>query len=188
MKTNVSDRPLSLAVSLRRVAELLRNGRVEYEWDLSNQCNMGLIARAALGLSRNQFSKLEKPVSHQPLWEERAEAYCPMTGIPEIKLFRVLHDVGFRFEDYGEAENLSNPDVVERIKHDGRFIETNERRNWFGRKIPVTIQRRIHRDEEQSLIVYLETWALLIEEFHAAKAPTDAALEQVESRPLVPVR
>ncbi len=187
MKTNVSNRPITLASSLRRVAELLRNGQVSYEWSKADQCNMGLVARASLGLSRNQFNKLEKPVNDIAGWDERAEAHCPITGIPELKLFRVLHDVGFRFEDYHEVEGLSNPDVCDRIKRDGRFVEQSERRNWWGRKMPAVVQRKIQYDEEQSLIVYLEAWAAMIEEFNSAM-PSDAAMEQAESRPLVPVR
>lgn len=178
------NRPLSLAAAFRRVSSLIRSDKVDYDWDMQSRCNCGLVAQAALGVSRSQLTKLLKP-SDGETWADFAHEHCPVTGIPTLKIFRALHDAGLRFEDYQALEDLSSPEIIARVQADGTHVTLIERRFIFFR-VSKSVQKEIQYDDEMSLAVYLEAWASLIEEFHAAnQQPTEVAMEQAELRPLV---
>lgn len=190
MKTNIADRPLTLAAHFRTVATLLRSNVVEYDWYGPHSCNCGLVAQSVLGVSSdtldkriNALAKKHKLSDHH--WGNLAKHACPITGIPAAGIFSGLKGAGIEFIDFSQLEALSNLDVLARISADKTHVDTKVKRRFFRADVVETIQKEIEPDERPSLIVYLEAWAAMIEEFHAKNTPTDAALEALESRPLV---
>lgn len=193
-ENSVANRPLSLATHLRAVATHLRNNTLHYDWKFADRCNCGLLARSILGISakelavkleahgHSEFATAEFP-STMPTWRERAANHCPLTGIPRDEIFRGLHAAGLQFRDYTELENQSNAEVREQIARQFTITETKKR--MFRSPVEVKKNVAVRKDDHLSLIAYLESWARLIEEYHAAHATTEQHLEVVERRPLV---
>ncbi len=186
MKTNVADRPLSLAAHLRSLGDKLRRNTLTYAWDNRSKCNCGLLARTIIGCSSEQLDKMLN-VQVKATWRDLANERCSLTGISTDKVFSALMKAGLQFDDITELEFMSNVDVIERVKA-GEWTHTVTRKRFLRRPKKVMEPIPIKHDNAAALVTYVETWAKMIEEFHAARQPappTEAAMEATELRPLV---
>lgn len=181
MKTNVADRPLSLAVHMREVAHKLSVGAVAYNWSERHSCNCGVLARQIMGLSESQLKPLIS-CAHEATWVDIANDRCSLTGITNDKAFAALFAAGLRFEDIGELERLSNPLVIGKMRVGGHLQPGLSLSNL----IRIPLYSKVGYRKSRNLVAYLNAWATLIEEFHAARQPTEATMEATELRPLVP--
>lgn len=174
----IGDRPLSLAAHLRRVANLVSSNAIPYNWGHCSQCNCGLLARSILGVSRNELNDLLTSI-HGLTWTAMAKstseacAFNPNVSMPTI--FKQLQCAGLLLTDLHHLEHLS---------HD-------ELRGWIFRR---------DKRNAANFVRYCKRWAAAIESYRAAYAepvggqpvvqsapvaPSDAELEQIETRALV---
>jgi len=195
MNTNIADRPLDLAVHLRTAVSLLRSGTFSYNWKKAEQCNCGLLARVITGtsaeelrarLARARLASVAIPVT----WSAMTEAFCPIAGVPANELFAQLYAGGMRFEDFHHLEYMTDPTIRAYMEKHYNFFQKRKKFRFFGPYVRVLRPAIAKHDEAPSLIGYLESWATLIEEHHAAKRKRtfDERMEQVETRPLVPIK
>lgn len=201
---NIADRPLSLAVHLRRVDDLLKHNAVRYEWRQCSDCNCGLVAQAITGKTPSELDELiNAEFSRSPYldrtWTEIAGTLCPITGVPSSILFRQLYDAGMRFEDFSHLENLNNQDIIAKVNT--LYFEWTTQERFFLPNKRTKTNIRMQRSRHSSLRAYLGAWAAMIEEHHAQMANAElyvkatvspenpgsvpADLDAVETRPLV---
>lgn len=197
MNNNPGDRPLSLAGHFRNVATLLRSGALTYDWRHHHSCNCGLLARAITGssafdlMSRMRHSKnVSAGEDGKTNWSKMAEGVCSIAGVTHDELFEELFKAGLKFEDISSLEFLSNPVIRDHMEKNFTFTKQYKKYALFGPTMTKTVAGKAVHDERNSLIGYLESWAALIEQFHAAKPAVqtfDEKMDAVETRPLVPI-
>jgi len=175
---NPGDRPLSLAVHLRAAAKHIQDRPGDYKWVSSASCNCGILAQHVHNCDRNgvwnlitksnmlhEAAKVEK--GRNGPWARRGY-YCAQTGVKISELMRKLLDAGMTGLDFPNLEALADPVIMKIIglKEVKLYNYTNP----------------------AHVISYMLAWASLIEANHAQpKELTDAEMDALESRPLVPV-
>lgn len=132
---------------LRTTADRLESG-APYMWGHAGKCNCGHLAQTATGLSGGEIHRRMLERAHlrelsRGEWSEHSEAYCGDSGMDVEFIFEALLEVGLETRDLSHLEYLSDPEVLARWP-DGR--------------------RHLKRNDRNDAIVYLRTWAELMEE------------------------
>jgi len=148
----VFDRPLHLAGILDAAADELGRTWLGYDWNDRSRCNCGIVARQVMQTSAPKLKKLLPPIyedgTFYPTWSSMADKYCSETGLSKNEVFRGLFSAGLKYSDFAHLEELSHPEILERI-------------------IPHrTGKKPICRSNKSDVILYLRAWAWGIEEFH----------------------
>lgn len=115
----------TLIEAMLKVAEGIEKGTLEYNWNVHEQCNCGLIAMQLLERECGDFAvaseMLNSVVGGSPSWSYAAHmGYCEQTGKPVAELFALLHKHGLEMADFhaietcGEARPMeySHPEFV----------------------------------------------------------------------------
>ncbi|MEM9072823.1 MAG: hypothetical protein AAGE52_30230 [Myxococcota bacterium] len=131
---------LLLVTALRRTAQRLREGAA-YRWSHYAMCNCGNLAQVITELSPQEI--YEAAFSRPGDWGEQARDYCPTSGLPMDEILRQMLDVGLEVEDLRHLERLTHPKVLQRIPAERKPLR--------------------HTDRDDT-ILFLETWAALLEE------------------------
>lgn len=129
--------------AFRKTAQRLKSGG-SYMWAHMGRCNCGHLAQTLTGLSPEEIHK--RALSRQGDWTEQSEhfePYCPHTGFNIDYVMNSLIEAGLGPTDIRSLEYLSNKEVLKRLPGGFRYLERNKREN---------------------VILYLETWADLLEE------------------------
>lgn len=123
--------------SLRKTAQQLENGN-RYEWGHMGSCNCGNLAQTITTFSRAEIQKyaLEKRGD----WSEQLIDYCPTSGYPMDMIIEKMIDFGFSRQDLNHLEWLSDREILNETGLE--FLDRNLKANT---------------------ILYLKTWANLIE-------------------------
>lgn len=132
---------LHIIDALRKTANNLREGR-PYEWGHMGSCNCGNLAQTLLGIGK---AEIHRAAMHSPTvgdWNEQLQAYCEVSGLEIDRLIFTLLQKGFTLEDLMQLEYLSNPAVYGRISN----------------------KSYLQRNRREDVVLYLETWATLLEE------------------------
>lgn len=109
--------------ALRTTANRLANG-AEYEWGHMGRCNCGHLVQT---ITRMSAYEIVKSIDFQlDEWTEHAKDYCPGTGHKVEDLFTALQNVGFGREDVIHLENLSDPQVLDRLATGRRYLQRNQ--------------------------------------------------------------
>lgn len=143
---------LRLVHALRVTAARLREG-APYSWGHLGMCNCGHLAQTVTKRSKREIH--EAALARGGEWRDRARDYCPTSGFPIDEIIRELLDCGLGPTDLADLEYLSDERVRRRIP---------------GRP-------HLRRNVRDDLILYLETWASLLDEElepRAAAAPAAA--------------
>lgn len=129
----------TLVHSLRLAALRLRDG-AEYRWSHYGMCNCGHLAQVVTGLDAKglQQAAFGRPGD----WGEQGRDYCPDSGLPMDVVVARMMAVGLEREDFRHLERLTHPHVLRRLPP--------------GRKL--------HHTQREDTILFLETWAELLEE------------------------
>lgn len=130
----------ALIKGIRRAAENMRTGS-KYMWGHMGACNCGHLAQELTSFSRKEIHQFaqERPGD----WKEQVMDFCPTTGYPIDMVIAEMLNYGLTGQDLNQLEDLSNPIVLNRL--------------------PKEIQV-LHRYKREDAILYLETWADIIEE------------------------
>lgn len=125
---------------LRRAAQNLKQGS-PYQWGHMGSCNCGNLAQEL-----TQYTKAE--IHHFAMrnsgdWSEQVNDYCSSSGLPMDLLISDMLTKGLSRHDLQNLERLGDPEVLRRMPEDRRYPQHNRR---------------------DDVILYMETWANLLEE------------------------
>lgn len=145
---------LPLIEALRTTAKRLRNG-APYAWGNHGACNCGNLMQVVGNMTPQEILRH----AHTGIgeWSELAEDYCPVTNAPWTLLISKLEQIGLTPSDIHNLEYLEDKAVLERLPGGFRWLRRNQRAD---------------------VIVYFETYALLLEEqlLNSVQIPLDALL------------
>ncbi len=141
-----------LIEALRVTAARLAAG-AEYRWTHMGSCNCGHLAQTVTRLPREEIHRLALQKAGD--WGEQALDHCPTSGYPIDHVIRSLLDLGLTGDDLRHLERLSDARVLRRLPVDRRHLDQRDR---------------------DDVVVYLRTWADLLEEEWMATVAVPAAI------------
>ncbi|NVB40543.1 hypothetical protein G6O69_22065 [Pseudenhygromyxa sp. WMMC2535] len=137
-----------LLQALQTTAARLRAG-APYQWGHLGMCNCGQLAQTITKRSRREIH--EAALSRGGEWRDRAREYCPTSGFHVDEIIRELVDFGLNTSDLADLEHLSDDRVLRRLPEAQRG-------------------RELRRNAREDVVLYLETWAALLEDELDARA------------------
>jgi hypothetical protein len=149
---------LHIIDALRKTANQLQNGS-RYEWGHMGSCNCGNLAQTITTFSRAEIQKqaLQKPGD----WSEQLVEYCPSSGLPMDMIIEKMIDFGFTKQDLRYLEWLSDEIIVKEALKSGS-------------------QTHLTRNSKQDTILYMRTWANLLEDKLVAPIKLDINEQQLQ--------
>ena len=133
--------PQSLAEALRVTARRLAQGD-RYRWTHMGACNCGHLAQT---VTFNTPAALhEFALERAGDWAEQTREYCPTSGYPLDYVISALLDLGATLQELRDLERLRDEKVL--------------------RRIPAERRREMDHRSRADVILYMETWAELVEE------------------------
>ncbi len=130
----------ALAAALRATAARLRLGS-SYQWGHFGACNCGHLAQTLTDLPPEAIHRAA--VERARDWGDAAVEYCPASGYPLDHIVSRMVAAGLELDDIRHLEELSDRRVLARLP-EGR--------------------RHLRRNVREDVVLYLETWAGLLEE------------------------
>lgn len=127
--------------ALRNTAKRINQIKGAYNWKHLGTCNCGNLVQELTGQNAKQIH-LEGIKKHGD-WEMLVYLYNEESTYQIDQTIKSLLDLGFTLEDIVQLENLSNQEIINNIS----FLKQN-----------------LKRDNKQDVILYLETWANMLEE------------------------
>lgn len=131
---------LPLLDALRRTARKLETG-VPYQWGHMGSCNCGNLAQELTQLTKGEIHAFA--LQGRGDWREQVEEFCPTSKLPMDLLIADLLNYGLTTTDLQHLERLSDPKVRQQIPF--------ERRN------------ALEHNRRDDVVLYLKTWADLLE-------------------------
>lgn len=131
---------VELVKALRSTATRLRS-EVHYQWGHMGQCNCGHLAQTITQISHRDIHR--SAMIREGDWEQQANDYCPTSGYRIDDIIAALMDIGMNPSDIGNLEKLRDDAVLARLPQGKRYLTHNRR---------------------EDVVLYMETWATLLEE------------------------
>ena len=129
---------LKIISALRKTAQQLQSGS-RYEWGHMGSCNCGNLAQTVTSFSKAEIQKYALQKTGD--WSEQLVDYCPTSGLPMDLIIEKMLDFGFSRQDLRHLEWLSDADILN--------------------KIGVSY---LNRNLKSDTILYLQSWANLVED------------------------
>ncbi|MGI4872975.1 MAG: hypothetical protein ACRYFX_17580 [Janthinobacterium lividum] len=139
---------LPLIQALRDTAQRLTS-EAPYQWGHMGSCNCGHLAQTVTHLDKGEIHA--QAMRRHGDWERQLMDYCPTSGLPFDQTIDEMLALGFSRADLTALEKLADPAV--------RLAIPFERRN---------VLRHNQRDD---VVLYLHTWADLLEQRLLASVP-----------------
>ncbi len=146
---------VELIQALRRTAQKLAQG-VAYQWGHMGSCNCGNLAQELTKLSKAQIH--EFAMQGRGDWREQVEEFCPTSGLPMDLLIADMLNYGLTTSDLQHLERLSDKQVLARI--------------------PLERRNTLMHNRRDDVVLYLETWATMLEEAFVANVTLDLSFMQ----------
>ncbi|WP_290795394.1 hypothetical protein [Flavihumibacter sp. UBA7668] len=150
---------LELIEALRQTATNLRNGAY-YAWGHHGGCNCGNLLQVVTKLSKEEI--LQYAHSGIGEWTEIAEEYCSVTHVPLGLMMTKLMELGLTPTDIHNIEYLEDREVLNALPGGFRWLKRNQR---------------------EDVILYLDTFANVLEDRLLAQVSIETLLEQADQRP-----
>lgn len=131
---------IELISALRETASRLKKG-AQYAWGNHGSCNCGNLLQVVTKLSKEEIIRYAQTGTGE--WTELAEEYCSITDAPVSLLINKLEQLGLTPTDIHNIEYLEDREVLNNLP--GGF-------RWLKRNI------------KEDVIVYMETFANMLEE------------------------
>ena len=126
--------------ALRKAVSNLKKGD-RYEWGHMGSCNCGHIAQVVCKLDKGEIHR--RAMERYGDWNEQLVDYCPTSGVPMDDLIDQLMAIGFTTTDLKSLEKLNDPKILRKLPEGQRYLKHNRR---------------------DDVVIYLETWAGILEE------------------------
>ena len=145
-----------LIEKLREAADNLDSGAA-YNWGNATKCNCAHLVQC---IEPDAVQDTFVSIRHNALdeWSEYAKDYCPLSGAPADVLLDTLYNCGLTHEDIHQLEYLSNRDVLAALPGGFHYLEHGKR---------------------DDVIVYMRTWASVLEAEIARLAKGPASLDAI---------
>lgn len=156
-----------LITALRTSANAIDNGTFTYSWTDPTRCNCGILACSLLGKSPKAMNPLvqdmPKDDDNNCTWTHYASTACPITGIPEHKVFKELFSHGLTQTDFHHLEYLTDPEIRARVslptvRKSPTFFQ------WIFGQQGTEIAGRINYRNGAHVALYMRAWAAILEE------------------------
>jgi hypothetical protein len=135
--------------ALRTTAARLRSG-APYQWGHAGSCNTGHLTQTVTSLSKAEIYRV---VAGE--WSEYLNDYCKVTGAGLDDVAARMVRFGFEPGELADLEQLGDERILRRLPGGFRWLERNDRGD---------------------VVLYLETWADMLEEQRGGPEPvSDAA-------------
>lgn len=151
---------IAFIAALRRTAGKLGRGAA-YQWGHMGSCNCGNLAQ--------ELTQYTAPEIHRNAiacgrgdWNEQLNDYCPSTGLQMDSLIFEMLTHGVTLDDLRHLERLSDPHILNRLPGGHRHLRHNNR---------------------EDLVLYLTTWAGVLEEEWTARLAFGDIRKAIESLP-----
>lgn len=131
---------LQLVTALRTTAARLASGS-SYQWGHLGMCNCGHLVQTVTTRAPQQIHRLAL-ADREGDWEALANAYCPTSGFPIDDIIGELVALGLTTREIGHLEKLDEPRVLAALPGGHRWLRRNDR---------------------DDLVLYLTTWADLLD-------------------------
>ena len=125
---------------IRETADRLEGG-ADYQWGHQGQCNCGHIVQTITELSPSEI--YHRVIQTTGEWSEFANDYCMGTNLEIEEILDTLNYQGLSREDMRNLEYLSDESILSKLPGGKRYLEKNKR---------------------EDAILYMRTWADLLEE------------------------
>ncbi|MFC0185829.1 hypothetical protein SAMN04515674_1149 [Pseudarcicella hirudinis] len=135
--------------ALRRTANKLSSG-TSYQWGHMGSCNCGNLAQELTLLSKAEIH--EFAMAGRGDWREQVEEFCPASGLPMDLLIAEMLKNGLTTTDLQHLEKLSDRKILAGI--------------------PSEIRSKMKYNSREDVILYLSTWANLLEDELLEAAPS----------------
>lgn len=136
---------VELVQAIRQTAQRLSKGD-NYQWGHMGSCNCGHLAQTITRYSKGTIHGAA--MWRHGDWREQLRDYCPQSGLPMDQIIDQMLDFGLSTDDLTHLERLSHPGVLEALPPKRRNLTHNVR---------------------EDVVLYLYTWAMLLEEELVAK-------------------
>jgi hypothetical protein len=152
-----------MAAALPQVIEALRataralEKAPDYQWGHMGACNCGFLAQQVTRRTRAEIHQFA--MARHGNWTEQLNDYCPDSGLPLDLLIADLLAFGFSLADLKHLEWLSDEAVLQALPGGKRFLKHNVK---------------------EDVILYLRTWAAILEEKFASQIALPAGNRQEE--------
>lgn len=130
-----------LVTALRVTAARLESG-APYRWTHMGACNCGHLAQTVTHMTAEDIRR--HALERRGEWAEQWIEYCPTSGYPMDAILDALFELGLSSDDLGALEKLTDPAVL--------------------RRIPVELRTQLSYRERDHVVLYMRTFAELLEE------------------------
>ncbi|RZS97685.1 hypothetical protein [Cecembia calidifontis] len=129
-----------LIAAFRKTIIKLKNN-APYQWGHMGACNCGNLAQEITQLSKAEIHQyaMEKHGD----WNDQLVDYCPTSGYPMDLMISKMLDAGLTLDELKHLERLSDPKILAHI--------------------PVEKRLHLKKNNKEDVILYLETWTLILE-------------------------
>ncbi len=126
---------------LRETSKRIAASKSNYDWKNIGACNCGNLVQVVTGHDRKQIHQYG--IQKHGDWEMLAYLYKDNGNYEIDKIIKSLLDLGFTLCDIVNLENLGDSEILSRVSDHKPFLK---------------------RDAREDVILYLETWASMLEE------------------------
>ncbi|GAA4385437.1 hypothetical protein [Hymenobacter koreensis] len=150
---------LSVIEALRATAQRL-DTQAPYQWGHMGSCNCGHLAQTVTHLTKAEIHA--RAMQRHGDWDQQLRDYCPTSGLPIDDTIDEMLAAGFTRTDLAHLERLSDPVIRAAIPFERRNALLHNRR--------------------PDVVLYLRTWADLLEQSLLATLPLpDFTMESVST-------
>ncbi|TAF63442.1 MAG: hypothetical protein EAZ55_13670 [Cytophagales bacterium] len=146
---------LMLIDALRRTAKKLQTGS-RYEWGHMGSCNCGNLAQEITQMTEAQIHE-HALRTREGDWSEQTAEYCAISKLPMDVMITKILEIGLTTTDLKNLEQLSDKTVLLRMPAEKRYPKHNQR---------------------EDVVLYLNTWANVLEEQLLASLPAVDTLQE----------
>jgi hypothetical protein len=144
-----------LIPAFRKTITKLKNN-APYEWGHMGACNCGNLAQEITQLSKAEIHQYAMQKSGD--WNDQLMEYCPTSGYPMDLMISKLIEAGLTVDELKHLERLSDPKVLAHI--------------------PLPKKHQLQKNKKEDVILYLETWTLILENEWTEKFNMELSLEK----------
>jgi len=131
---------VELTKALRNTAKKLEESE-NYQWGHMGSCNCGFLAQEISHLNKAEIHSYA--MQKHGDWNEQLNDYCPTSGLHMDDLITHMLNFGLDTTDLKNLEKLSDKKVLSALPKNRRYLQHNRK---------------------QDVVIYLKTWASLMEE------------------------
>jgi len=144
-----------LIAAFRKTITKLKNN-APYEWGHMGACNCGNLVQEITRLSKAEIHQYAMQKSGD--WNDQLIDYCPTSGYPMDLMISKLIEAGLTIDELKHLERLSDPKVLSLIE--------------------LPKKHQLQKNRKEDVILYLETWTIILENEWIEKFNMELSLEK----------